>query len=280
MFSASQALARAEATPTYGHALCMQFVSEMYDNPYTAGAYPSANDNWSKSTRQHPGDRNPPAGAPVNFTGPDGHICFATGQGEQLYSTDWNGYGINGYTTISQIERSWGRTYYGWTGDVCGFAIDFASFAGGSVSPFDNNPQENDMKFCFSPGLNAVIAYAPGYVAILDPNQWNQHQTSLGIALGNPTAIVDNFLTSFLVAETGMPSNWALTATTPWIRATSGVAATVGGMTPTDIEAIAKATVSAIPTLDVAALLAQIGKLDDAEHAAILAAVNKPRTLS
>jgi hypothetical protein len=151
MFSALQALARAEAVPTYGHALCMQFVSEMYDNPYTYGAYPSANDNWNKSIRRHPGDRNPPAGAPVNFTGPDGHICFATGKGEELWSTDWAGYGINGYTTISQIEASWGRTYYGWTGDVCGFPIDFSGLASLSITPFG---QEQDMTI-YERGVNS-----------------------------------------------------------------------------------------------------------------------------
>ncbi|MEO7018354.1 MAG: hypothetical protein ABI067_17740 [Leifsonia sp.] len=94
-----------------------------------------AKQGWIYSKMQHPGDRNPPAGAPLYFSGSDGHICIATGNGEGARSTEWP-WGHVGDTSISAIERAWGRTYYGWTGDMLGHPIQFdTSTAGGNATP-------------------------------------------------------------------------------------------------------------------------------------------------
>src|SRR6187551_3046594 len=105
MRTGAEAYAWAVTQPSWPHAMCLNFVWNAFGSPATGGGFPDANSSWNRSGQQHPGDRHPPQGAPLHFTGPDGHVMIAEGGGgETAWSTDVAGYGLNGFTTISAIE--------------------------------------------------------------------------------------------------------------------------------------------------------------------------------
>lgn len=157
MFTAEQALQRAISIPTYPHGWCMKFVSEAYANPDTGGQYLNAYDNWNKSPDKHPGDKAPPAGAPIHFS--PNHICLATGKGQQLWTTDRT-YGINGLWTIDELSAAWGYPYLGWVGTICGYPITFTT------------PEtEDEMTYCMireSEGPTKTVA------AFYDATHWQE----------------------------------------------------------------------------------------------------------
>jgi hypothetical protein len=81
-------------------------------------------DGWlsEPAWARHPGDRNPPVGAPVAFSGGGkkyGHRAAARALGGHLRSTDMHdgryAKGITGNATIDEVERSMGVKYLGWT---------------------------------------------------------------------------------------------------------------------------------------------------------------------
>jgi hypothetical protein len=81
----------------------------------------------------------------------------------------------------------------------------------GDLAGEDTTPlietDDDAMKYLYSSGLNSNIGYAPGHVVRIEPNQWNQHQASLGLPVNvnAPLAIPDNYLPSFLFIEAGLP---------------------------------------------------------------------------
>jgi hypothetical protein len=88
-------------------------------------------DGWKSEPMwaRHTGDRNPPAGMPVAFSGGSkgyGHRAVSLGQG-RIRSTDMSATGWSpgnvGTTTIAQIERSMGVTYTGWSETMTGVKI-------------------------------------------------------------------------------------------------------------------------------------------------------------
>lgn len=89
-------------------------------------------DGWvSEPVRaRHEGDRNPPIGVPLSFSGGSkgyGHRCISNGPSGQARSTDMsNGRysaGNVGNTSIPQIENSMGVHYLGWSDTIDGWAI-------------------------------------------------------------------------------------------------------------------------------------------------------------
>jgi hypothetical protein len=81
-------------------------------------------DGWlsEPASARHPGDRNPPVGAPVAFSGGGkkyGHRAITRARGGHIRSTDMQDgryvAGVTGNATIDQIERSMGVKYLGWT---------------------------------------------------------------------------------------------------------------------------------------------------------------------
>jgi uncharacterized protein YraI len=64
---------------------------------------------------KHSGDTNVPAGGLAFFSssGGAGHVMISTGGG-QFASTDIHGNGTYTYTTIAEIENTWGEQYLGW----------------------------------------------------------------------------------------------------------------------------------------------------------------------
>jgi hypothetical protein len=161
---------------------CLRYVWICYGSvqsnlpPLAAVAF--AKQGWIYSKMQHPGDRTPPAGAPVYFSGSDGHIAIATGKGEEVRSTEWP-WGHVGTTTISAIEQAWGRTYYGWTGDMLGHPIDFGTTtAGGNGTPI-NVALEDDMKLTAVQNYDKSVGIvgSDGLLTILTSiNEWESYK--------------------------------------------------------------------------------------------------------
>lgn len=87
--------------------------------------YPSAIAQWHAAKHKHYGDRTPPIGAPMYFSGGNyGHIAIYVGNGK-VRSTDVGGAGRMGTASIEWFRIHWGYSYLGWTGDIADRDIDF-----------------------------------------------------------------------------------------------------------------------------------------------------------
>ena len=131
----SEAAKRAEAATHNVPGTCQLWTRTQYLAP-SAGDQDrdgdaDAVDGWQSepASARHPGDRNPPRGVPVAFSGGSrgyGHRAISLGEGK-IRSTDMTatGYkaGTVGTTTIAQIERSMGVSYLGWSETITGLAI-------------------------------------------------------------------------------------------------------------------------------------------------------------
>lgn len=131
----AQAAKRAEASTANVPGTCQLWTRTQYGAP-SAGdrdrdGDADAVDGWQSepTAARHAGDRNPPRGVPVAFSGGSrgyGHRAISLGDGK-IRSTDMTatGYkaGVVGTTTISQIERSMGVSYLGWSETITGLEI-------------------------------------------------------------------------------------------------------------------------------------------------------------
>ena len=85
---------------------------------FSASGSTTAYAHWTEipSQYKHSGDTNVPAGGLAFFSSGSGagHVMISTGGG-QFASTDIHGNGTYTYTTISEIESTWGENYLGWT---------------------------------------------------------------------------------------------------------------------------------------------------------------------
>jgi len=92
-------------------------------------------DGWKQSTRKHAGDRHPPRGVPVSFSGGSkgyGHRAVSVGDvnGQALLrSTDMSSLthswrpGVVGLVSIADIEQAMNVKYLGWSEDISGVLI-------------------------------------------------------------------------------------------------------------------------------------------------------------
>lgn len=120
--SGRQALDNARQVRTYPPGYCLKYVrAEAWQ---IGGLYASAIDAWHGAIKRHPGDRNPPIGAPVFYSGGKyGHIvCNAEGP-DDIRSTDCQSSGQVSETDTNWPVRNWGQTYLGWTEDLNGIDL-------------------------------------------------------------------------------------------------------------------------------------------------------------
>lgn len=100
--------------------LCLRWVRLVFG---VASKYVSAKSAWNNAQYRHVGDRNPPRGVPVFFSGiPFGHVAVSLGWGV-IRTTAWPSGNFIGNTTIDALCKKWGRTYLGWTEDLNGVRI-------------------------------------------------------------------------------------------------------------------------------------------------------------
>jgi hypothetical protein len=120
---------------TYDVGMCQKFVR---DPCWRVGSlYGSAIDAWNGSTQKHKGDRNPPEGAPVYYSGGQyGHAVIAQGGGPRIRSTDAPSSGKVSDQDLDWPERHWGYKYLGWTGDING--VDLPLSGGGGSEGMDD----------------------------------------------------------------------------------------------------------------------------------------------
>lgn len=131
-------LAKARTKKTNVVGTCLGNVYDDYGNhpsigPH-AGQYPIAYNGWLYSTKQHPGDYNAPAGAPVYFgISPTRHdknkaagdvgISMGMSNGVAIgWFTDVTP-GKQGIMTLKARAIQTQRPYMGWTGDFLGYTL-------------------------------------------------------------------------------------------------------------------------------------------------------------
>jgi len=84
-------------------------------------------DGWkSEPTKfKHAGDRHPPAGVPVSYSGGSaghGHRAISLGNGK-IRSTDANGNGHVATVDLDWPEKHWGLKYLGWSDTMDGILV-------------------------------------------------------------------------------------------------------------------------------------------------------------
>lgn len=116
--SGAAAVANAREYDRYDVGMCLKFVR---GPAWEIGSlYGSAIDAWHGATRKHPGDRNPPLGAPMFYSGGKyGHIVINTNAG-RIRSTDCQTSGHVSEADTNWPVDNWGQTYLGWTEDLNG----------------------------------------------------------------------------------------------------------------------------------------------------------------
>lgn len=123
MANDSETTARnAEQTHSNDAGMCLQWSRQ---RAAIASRYPDAATAWRNTINPHPGDRKPPRGAMVYWTGGSqgfGHIAPSLGNGN-VRSTDSGGKGKPATVDIGWPERNWGMKYAGWAWDVNGVTI-------------------------------------------------------------------------------------------------------------------------------------------------------------
>ncbi|WP_436700987.1 hypothetical protein [Nocardioides sp. BYT-33-1] len=82
-------------------------------------------DAWRRAVNHHPGDRNPPPGVPVFWSGGSkghGHVAMSW-PGGRIRGTDSPISGRIGTVDFDWIEKHWGLTYLGWAEGMSGVMI-------------------------------------------------------------------------------------------------------------------------------------------------------------
>jgi hypothetical protein len=121
-YTRKQAVANALASFVYSPGMCLQWTRLQF------GVGPSAPDataGWAAATKRHPGDRNPPVGVPVWWTGGSsghGHVAVSLGGGK-IRGTDSPVRGQIGTVPLDYPSGVWGLKYAGWSEDINGVTI-------------------------------------------------------------------------------------------------------------------------------------------------------------
>jgi hypothetical protein len=129
--SAAIACDNANDYTSYDVGMCLKWVRTCWE---IGSFYGSAIEAWNGAKYKHPGDRNPPKGAPVFYRGGSyGHIVIANGG--PIRSTDCQSSGRVSNAALAWPETAWGDTYLGWTEDLNGVRLPL------STTP----PKDDDM---------------------------------------------------------------------------------------------------------------------------------------
>jgi hypothetical protein len=102
--------------------LCLAFVRTTFRLPAVESTAIGA---WHNAKHKHRGDKNPPAGVPVFWSGGysgAGHVAVSLGGG-WIVSTDLPYTGHIAKASLSEIHADWGLNYLGWTEDLEGVRI-------------------------------------------------------------------------------------------------------------------------------------------------------------
>lgn len=131
---ADEAVDNANGRTSYDTGMCQQFVRGVcWEVPAVFG---SAIEAWNGARHKHPGDRNPPKGAPLFYRGGQyGHVVLAKADGQR--GTDCPSSGRVSDAALSWPESSWGYTYLGWTEDLNGYDLPL----GGGGDDMDLNDE-------------------------------------------------------------------------------------------------------------------------------------------
>ena len=103
----------AEADKTNDPGYCQQQTRMWSGIP---SRYPDASTAWRNTNDRYPGNRNPPRGAHVFWTGGShgyGHVAMSLGGGK-VRSTDAGGAGKVATVDLGWVESAWGLPYAGW----------------------------------------------------------------------------------------------------------------------------------------------------------------------
>lgn len=126
-----EAVARATKSRTYPQGMCYRWTREMFGLPAVGDrdgdGDADAVDGWRAAKHRHPGDRTPPGGVPVFWSGGSkghGHAALTTFDGRvRSIDTGPSGFGTVGTVDLGWFERHWGLTYLGWSEDLGGQRI-------------------------------------------------------------------------------------------------------------------------------------------------------------
>lgn len=128
VYTAERTARNAENDRTNDPGMCQQQV-RMWDG--VAARYPDATTAWRNTNDRHPGNRNPPRGSDVFWTGGSaghGHVAKSLGGGK-IRSTDAGGSGRVATVDLGWIERNWHMNYAGWAWDNNEVTIPHAKVA-------------------------------------------------------------------------------------------------------------------------------------------------------
>jgi hypothetical protein len=120
--NARQTVRAAQRSGSYSVGQCLQWSRLRAGIP---PRYPDAATAWEHATGKRPGDRHPPVGAAVYWTGGgrgDGHVAISVGQGK-VRSTDAPSQGQVATVPVRWPERHWGLHYAGWSNSINGYTI-------------------------------------------------------------------------------------------------------------------------------------------------------------
>ena len=133
--SRQQAVVNALQSTAYPVGMCAKWTREKYGLPalgdFDRDGDADAVDMWQACVLKEAGDRNPPAGVPVFWSGGSkghGHATVSLGNGF-VRTIDMSDDGLRyqpgnvGTSTIDQITRVMGLMYLGWTHDLYGHEI-------------------------------------------------------------------------------------------------------------------------------------------------------------
>lgn len=147
--TADQGIANARKTTKNDVGMCLWYTQEWLKTPHV---YPDATAQWNAAKYKHAGDRNPPAGAPVSWTGGSkghGHSALSLGGG-RIRTIDCTKGGTTSETDLGWVERAWGLTYKGWHEDLGGVDIPYLRGGGGPTNP--NGVKVGDLVYAIANG--------------------------------------------------------------------------------------------------------------------------------
>jgi len=129
----------AEADKTNDPGYCQQQTRMWSGIP---SRYPDASTAWRNTNDRYPGNRNPPRGAHVFWTGGShgyGHVAMSLGGGK-VRSTDAGGAGKVATVDLGWVESAWGLPYAGWAWDNNEVTIPHSTSGGGGGGGDDEMP--------------------------------------------------------------------------------------------------------------------------------------------